>query len=404
MLTLLKSGSAGIDQFLGHSGRLGNAFGRLDVAKIEAANDAISDMHFLWNNVKSLLAIELAPIVEALAIEMTDMFNNGAGGADGFKRSIRESVEWTTALVSILADATSIIRRPFDLVAVAIYELIELQAKMTRGFLAWAGLPIPEFIFDTQEFASGAGGFAWDNLTADLPSIEINKRLESIKKHAEEAARALHDKPKGEGGGTFIDDTIKAIESASSLKDKLQDQIDTFGMSANAAEIYRLSIKGVDEATLNQIRALDMQLEALQAVADQEEEMKQKQDDLAKSAWDIFNSTRTPLEEFQQKVAEIEEVFSKGLIDSDTFNRALDQAANAVPDDQKQTSGPKLSGAFASTSLEARSAVLRNRLGSIGNDPNKQTAKNTALLVTEMKKVNTNLQKFGGPKLAQADF
>jgi hypothetical protein len=79
LLNLLDAGSAGLRETIAEAERLGLAFGRVDAAKIEAANDASARLNALWTGFARTLTVEVAPFLET-ALDRTQSFVAAQGG------------------------------------------------------------------------------------------------------------------------------------------------------------------------------------------------------------------------------------------------------------------------------------------------------------------------------------
>lgn len=108
----------------------------------------------------------------------------------------------------------------------------------------------------------------------------------------------------------------KALQEAlSQTRQRLQEQIDTFGMTAEAIERYRLAKLGATAADLKAISAMQEQLEAMN-----------RQKTLMEKGKQIFEQTRTPIERYRQTIAELKEMLEAQAISMDTYLRAVKQA------------------------------------------------------------------------------
>ena len=72
--------------------KTGNAFTRLDAAKVEAANDALANTHVIFTGIAKIATIELAPYIEAAATA----FNNWATAGEGVGANVSKAFEITT--------------------------------------------------------------------------------------------------------------------------------------------------------------------------------------------------------------------------------------------------------------------------------------------------------------------
>lgn len=79
LLTLFAEGSAGLLRYRTEIEKLGGSFSRLDAAKVEAANDALTRMRTVFTNVFLQLAIQISPYIEAAASAFVDWATAGEG-------------------------------------------------------------------------------------------------------------------------------------------------------------------------------------------------------------------------------------------------------------------------------------------------------------------------------------
>lgn len=89
LLNLFEEGSAGIDKYRAEVDRLGISYDRIDAAKVEAANDAITRMQAAATGLAQTLVITLAPHIEAVADSMTE----GMTAGDGFGKALSKAME-----------------------------------------------------------------------------------------------------------------------------------------------------------------------------------------------------------------------------------------------------------------------------------------------------------------------
>ena len=166
------------------------------------------------------------------------------------------------------------------------------------------------------------------------PSENLTNWLDDVraksKAAAEEIASAATNT--GELGESFVN----ASDDATKLITKLHDQIATFGLSSTEAEIFRLSQEGVSGELLEQIRALDGQLHAL-------EDSKAKQDELSSATQTVIEGLKTPLDKYKEEVASLTELLDTGNLTQEKFDKALAKATGAFGDQADITlSSPEL--------------------------------------------------------------
>jgi hypothetical protein len=123
---------------------------------------------------------------------------------------------------------------------------------------------------------------------------------------------------------------------------RLQEEIETYGMAADAVELYRLELAGVDDARMNAARSMMEQLDAIKAEHAAIKELELAEANWARTASRVFESTRTPMEKYAEKLEELNELLTRGLIDADTYARALDQAGEMIKPTMREQEQPKL--------------------------------------------------------------
>ena len=89
LLNLFEEGSAGIDKYRAEVERLGLSYDRVDAAKVEAANDAMTRLKTTLTGKVQDAVIALAPHLEALAKSLTDSMAAG----DGFGKAMAKAAE-----------------------------------------------------------------------------------------------------------------------------------------------------------------------------------------------------------------------------------------------------------------------------------------------------------------------
>lgn len=82
LVNTLALGADGLQDVQDEAGRLGLAINRIDAAKVEMANDAITKMQSAFGGVVNTLAIELSPVILSVTNQFTQM---GIGATDATK-------------------------------------------------------------------------------------------------------------------------------------------------------------------------------------------------------------------------------------------------------------------------------------------------------------------------------
>lgn len=219
MVNLLQQGSAGIESMKARAEELGLAVSRVDAAKVEMANDAITEF---WASIKGVarsLAVELAPFVTAIAEQLTGAI------ASLDEKSLAQGLISTIETVSIgIASAIDLIEglglaAGTTLMDLAAQILFEIETVM-KGVKAVNDM-LPKFAQDPTVDATLAAVTKMqrssDSILAQMEAraanLEIKPRAESVKAFFEDTRKRMQENAEkmaaaGEGAGAVIGDNI----------------------------------------------------------------------------------------------------------------------------------------------------------------------------------------------------
>ncbi len=200
-------------------------------------------------------------------------------------------------------------------------------------------------------------------------------------------------------------EAAKLAEKSQALTNSLREQIATWGMTADAIELYKLRSEGATSATINHARALQNQLAMLErsktltdlqtqagqmGMTDRQKQLagfaaqgatdeelgrmdrmlkqiddfnaaKTKMDDLVSRGKSVFEATRTPIEKYETAIGELNELLRSGAINWQTYGRAVRAARGELESSRGgPTSGPDL---VRTGSAEARRASFEGVTG-----------------------------------------
>jgi len=108
LLNLFEKGSTGIRELRAEAVKLGLAFDRIDAAKVEAANDALTRVKALFTGLFRQATIELAPYIEAAAGAFTKWAISGEGAGE---KVVAVFEQVSLAVVSTAAEIENAIRK-----------------------------------------------------------------------------------------------------------------------------------------------------------------------------------------------------------------------------------------------------------------------------------------------------
>lgn len=101
MLGMLKEGSKGLQETQEKLRAVGVELNRIDAAKVEIANDAISDLKLVWEGFTNQLTVQLAPIIAGIGKAML----SAAGQTHGFAEQIASVIDGLEYLAGKAGDA-----------------------------------------------------------------------------------------------------------------------------------------------------------------------------------------------------------------------------------------------------------------------------------------------------------
>jgi|GEM_PF-3821205 len=209
-------------------------------------------------------------------------------------------------------------------------------------------------------------------------------------------------------------------KEAKDLVTSLEDEIRYFGLTSEQAKIAKLADEGANQELVNKARHLQAVLDNMNAVKDAAEAQRKAEEDAAKAAKQaaedqikslkdrakaLYEDTRTPLEKYEEKIAEIRKLMNtrdeKGnfILDKDTAKRAaekakaeLDQETNKDSGNQNKQEGSRFGALALAGSNEAYQQIISHAFGENGN-PQKELNKTAKQQLTEAKRNATAAEK-----------
>lgn len=143
LLPILSQGAEGIRKAREEAIKFGTAVSRVDAAKIEAANDAITRLKFLLKGIGAILADTLAPVVENIAKDFVSFATSGEGIKANLLTAIRAVAEEMGALADVMLEIRKIsisTRFGTSKIAIGVAEVAALLApfEKKKGLLLFA--------------------------------------------------------------------------------------------------------------------------------------------------------------------------------------------------------------------------------------------------------------------------
>lgn len=332
LLNTLSQGSGALREQVAEAIRLGVAFNRVDAAKVEAANDSITRMRTVFEGVGNTIAIAVAPYVEALAAKITEMSSSGNIAGD----VIAKAMKFVSGAIGVVLDLVDMGRLGFKALQIAALLFAQVASTAIAGLAGlaenlpeWLGGGVATNVADFAQQFSGAIGQEIARIENEMSDILV------AQSNSEKVAAA------------FYGIESAAQKSAEAIAANAQKMVDSRGAVENAT------------------RQLDEQAEALK--------------NLKSEAERVYEATRTPLEKYEAQIGKLSELLNAGLIDWDTYGRAVNMAREELErsaDAQQRMSDLQLSDSRGQSRTGQRSSSAPNAMNAL-TKPAKDTATHT---------------------------
>lgn len=280
LVNTLALGREGLDAIREEAFDLGIAFDRVDLAKIELANDELTRVKAVSEAFSTHLAVGLSPVITAVSGELLD----AAKGAGGFGDISVTVGELAVKAIGAVADT---------------WDDVTLGIKQSQAQLA-------NFLADALEFGASIDRFF---------SIDgFHKGLAESAKRQEDAAKIWRDL--GETYGAEYEqafaDRLERGKASDRLFARYQETLAELDKKANAIADSSSSRSGGISSPV--------------APSNFSEEAKK----LERQAAQVFQATRTATEQYAAETARLNKLLDAGKISQDTFNRAMAQASEEL--------------------------------------------------------------------------
>ena len=348
MLNVIKGGAPALRDAIQQAEKLGLSFSKIDALTVDNAMDQLEAVLDVLKGIGIQLTVKLGPYIQAFGESLLSSATTGVGAIGVIDEALSGVGSTIRELVLRLGEIPTM----FKIMHVGILEL-------KRDFGTFVDkIPGVLKILSDRVFSNGfIPDFRnWNKplSPAEFATIQGKSRPgedTAIKTAIDELQKMLLEKNPGERFTQWMDD---ADAKTASLIGKL-GQIKT----------------PIDDATL-------------------------KMHEFAKSAEDIIEKTRTPLEKFQEEMRKINEAFLAGAITGDVLNRARKLAEKEF---MKDTAGKfQLPGAAEKGSKEAYSISARSNMPS-GNDIQSRIVaelrKSAKVETAELPKIRAAVEKIG---------
>lgn len=336
MLPLMLAGSEGIKAAQAEAEKLGLTFSRVDAAKVEMANDAMTKLGQVAVGVGRTLAVQLAPYITAAADALTDVATSG----EGMGAKVTGAFKMVLSTIATASDYFSLLMAGFYSVRAAsqacwsitiigigkVIEGIEWLSNKLFGTKTNYGQLVTamgqDIAADMRESLDKAGQ-SLNDFSSGKNANAVEQFFTQLENNANKAGQAIANAaPKP---GSFVPPVdIKALEKVSEALDKLKLDVDQFNMTDAEKKLAAFSgMKGVTPEQVKQYSVLLSQMDQLNAA-------KKKQDEMQQDAKSIFDATRTPMEKYESTIGHLHDLLDAGAINWDTYGRAVRDAKSEL--------------------------------------------------------------------------
>lgn len=276
---------------------LGAAFTPAQAAAVERANDAMERIGIVTEAISNQLAIQLAPVLEAIAKLFTDLIKE----TGGFANEIQAAVEIAIKVIGFLADGVWTVRNGFSVLYTAALYAAE---RVSTGWAKVAELfdKLQTVIFGVDpERSAWVSRLQKDSVEAQvalqqaiehtnslmrepMPSEKFDTFIEAAKRAAAEAGAAM-GAITGGGEGDFV---IPGLGGAQTVTDKMAQRLQALITSLQTeretiALWYQEGLELINQATEAELEALGGKHEAIERL---NEEHQARLNELEKKAAD----------------------------------------------------------------------------------------------------------------------
>ena len=309
--------------------------GSVDVALNALDNSLPEEMRSRVEEIRQTISSLSSPTVSTVDLgevrfAFDDIVNNLPAEAQGEAEKIRSALE----TISKSASGQRIDLGSVDLALDALDSSLpeDLQARVEEIRQTVAGLSSSS----PSTIALGEVRYAFGDIINNLPE-EANAEAEKISAALDAITQSAGNQKIDVGSVEFalggltdnLPDNVKAqVEKIRSTLAELENG----GLSQVEIDIAIAKQDIISSAPEELKSLLEQNEKAKQALREKDEQLKQS---LASQAQSVFDSTRTPLENYESKLGDLSNLLNSGAIDWDTYGRAVRQAQESL-----NSSGP----------------------------------------------------------------
>jgi len=347
LLNVLRGGSEAIEAADLRAKELGNTLSAFDVSAVEKMNDQLGDVGDVITGMVRDLAVDVAPLLTAVGESLVEALKPGSVLGD----DIRFAFETIPPVIAWAADETNQWLGGLQLMQ---SEALGVASSVVS---ALAMIDRAEAFIDPFRDVNKDLQFMAEDLRrqVDVRTNEALKRMgdgasgqmqKRVKEIRDELARAAND---NQSGDTPAESEFAAQEAAAKLRGEvdqltksLQEQIDTYSMSADEAILYKLASQGVDDTELARIKTLQNLIDVNREFDKIEAERVAREKAVADATTNATAALQEQLDTLGMSAAEVEryKLAKQGV--SDASIREIEAMQNAVTAREQEIASDKL--------------------------------------------------------------
>jgi hypothetical protein len=305
MLNVLAGGSAGLDAAGAKLEKMGGVFSRLDAAKVEQANDSITDLSYLVKGAGQTLAIELAPYITAVT---TKLFELGTSG-EGMGAKVTNAFRWVLESVAALADWWELLKAGFYGLQAVVLGGLTVQLKLYDALgqtITWITnkitgnkdewISFSKAVGDEAAAAADKAAAAYKRFEQGASSRAVKETFDEITGAANQSAAAVAaaaEKKVSNRGTSAAAQVQEESKELSAAVQKIQEEVENIGLTD-----LQIKVKGLEKLGLtgDMLERVTRQLTWLDLMAKQKSEDEARTKDLEKMREELANLGRSDRE------------------------------------------------------------------------------------------------------------
>ena len=372
LLPLLMSGSEGIKAAQAEAAKLGLTFNRMDAAKVEAANDAMTKLGAAFTGAGNALAIQLAPFITAISDKLVAVGTSGQGMAG----NVVNAFETVLTVIAKACDWLELLKGAFytlrGVAALSLSGLIKMLGLVIQG-IEWLSNKLTgstsnwgdtfriwgDNVKADADASFSAAGESFDKFATGANSKAVTQTFAEIRAAADKSAKAIADnalklngaKAATEDWGKSFADAKKKAEDIGKVIEGLTTDLATFGMGDGEKKLFDLKALGADPAQLDQAKKLIASLDVKKTAQDIGKAMDSIKGDLASAGLSDIDAKLLDLSNLGATPAQLER--AKAMLEQIDL-------ANADKPKTEASKGPEL---LLAGSAEAQKLAYQATIG-----------------------------------------